>query len=162
MTVPHLTPAVEASTVAAAVGALRHHGLRPSTARRVVLEALFTAGRPLTAEEIAGGLGGRVPASDLASVYRNLEVLERLGLVRHVHLGHGPSLYAPAADRHELVACERCGASVALAPRLAKAMRDAVRAATGFEARFSHLPLPGLCPRCHATTSGGHDHVRTG
>ena len=162
MTVPHLTPAVEAPTVAAAVGALRHQGLRLSAARRVVLEALFAAGRPVTAEEIADGVGGRVPPSDLASVYRNLEVLERLGLVRHVHLGHGPSLYAPAGDRHELVACERCGASVPLAPRLARALRDAVRSATGFEARFSHLPLPGLCPRCHATTTmnGGHHDVR--
>ena len=38
------------------------------------------------------------PASDLASVYRNLEHLEELGVVRHVHFGHGPGLYAlPAA-----------------------------------------------------------------
>ena len=158
MTVPHLTPAVEAPTVAAAVGALRHRGLRLSSARRVVLEALFAAGRPVAAEEIADGVGGRVPPSDLASVYRNLEVLERLGLVRHVHFGHGPSLYAPAGDRHELVACERCGTSVALAPRLAEALRTAVRAATGFEARFSHLPLPGLCPRCHATATTSEAH----
>ena len=64
-----------------------------------------------------------------------------------------------AGDRHELVACERCGASAPLAPRLARALRHAVRSATGFEARFSHLPLPGLCPRCHAATTmnGGHD-----
>jgi Fur family transcriptional regulator, ferric uptake regulator len=153
MTVPHLTPAVQAPTVAAAVGALRHRGLRLSSARRVVLEGLFAAGRPITAEEIADGVGGRVPPSDLASVYRNLEVLERLGLVRHLHLGHGPSLYAPSGDRHELVACERCGASAALAPRLAHALRDAVRAATGFEARFCHQPLPGLCPRCYTATT---------
>jgi len=26
------------------------------------------------------------------TVYRNLEALERHGLVRHVHLGHGPGL----------------------------------------------------------------------
>jgi Fur family ferric uptake transcriptional regulator len=154
MTIPHLTPAVQAPTVAAAAGALRHRGLRLSAARRVVLEALFAAGRPITADEIAGGVGGRVPPSDLASVYRNLEVLERLGLVRHLHLGHGPSLYAPAGDRHDLVACERCGASAALAPRLARALRQAVRAATGFEARFSHLPLPALCPRCYTETNG--------
>ena len=117
MTVPHLTPAVQAPTVADAVDALRDSGRRLSSARRVVLEALFAARRPVTAEEIADGIGGRVPASDLASVYRNLEVLERLGLVRHLHLGHGPSQYAPAGDGHDLVACERCGASTPLSPR---------------------------------------------
>ncbi|HEX7298387.1 MAG TPA: transcriptional repressor [Solirubrobacteraceae bacterium] len=150
MTVPHLTAPVEASSAAAAFAALRAQGLRLSTARRLLLHTLFAADRPLTAEELAG-------EGDVASAYRNLEVLEGLGLVRHVHLGHGPGLYAPAGDRHELVACERCGASVALAPRLVEALRAAVRSATGFEVRLSHLPLPGLCPRCHAnaTRSGG-------
>jgi Fe2+ or Zn2+ uptake regulation protein len=155
MTVPHLVPAVQAPTAAAAAAALRDHGLRLSAARRLVLEALFAAGRPVTAEQIAAGVFGRVPPSDLASVYRNLEVLERLGLVRHVHLGHGPGLYAPAGDRHELVACERCGACAMLPPRLAAAMREAVRGATGFEARFWHMPLPALCARCQAEATGG-------
>jgi Fe2+ or Zn2+ uptake regulation protein len=146
VTVPHLTPAVKASSAPAAFAAVRAQGLRLSTARRLLLQSLFEADRPLSAEELSG-------EGDVASAYRNLEVLEGLGLVRHVHLGHGPGLYAPAADRHELVACERCGASVALAPRLIEALRSAVRTATGFEARFSHLPLPGLCPRCHTTAS---------
>src|SRR5262245_57181814 len=114
MTVPHLAPAVQATTVAAAVGALRHRGLRLSAARRLLLEALVATGRPATAEEIAARAGGRVPPSDLASVYRNLEVLERLGVVRHLHLGHGPGLYALAGSRHEVVACERCGSHAVL------------------------------------------------
>jgi Fe2+ or Zn2+ uptake regulation protein len=160
MTLPHLVPAVQAPNIAAAAGVLRHRGLRLSTARRVVLEALFAAGRPVTAEQIAAGVSGRVPPSDLASVYRNLEVLERLGLVRHLHLGHGPSLYQPAGDRRELVACERCGASAPLSPRLAAAIREAVRTATGFEPRFRHLPLPALCPRCQARATEGGDDVR--
>ena len=46
----------------------------------------------------AGGLGGRLPASDLGSVYRNLEALERAGLVRHVHAGHGAGRYALATQ----------------------------------------------------------------
>ncbi|MEA2256097.1 MAG: hypothetical protein QOG35_2142 [Solirubrobacteraceae bacterium] len=153
MTVPHLAPVVQAPTVGAAVGALRHRGLRLSAARRVVLEALFAAGRPVSAEEIAGGVGGRVPPSDLASVYRNLEVLERLGVVRHVHLGHGPGLYAPAGSQHDVVACERCGAHAVLPPRLAEAMRAAVKRSVGYEPRFSHLALPALCPACARDTN---------
>jgi Fur family ferric uptake transcriptional regulator len=152
MTVPHHAPVVRTTTVAAAVGALRHRGLRLSAARRLVLEALFAAGRPVTAEEIAGGVGGRVPPSDLASVYRNLEVLERLGVVRHVHLGHGAGLYAPAGSQHEIVACERCGAHAVLPPRLAEAMRAAVQRTVGYEPRFSHLALPALCPACARAT----------
>ena len=65
---------------------VRAHGLRVSTARRLVLEALMDAGEPRTAEQLAGD-------ADLASTYRNLETLETIGLVRHVHLGHGPGRY---------------------------------------------------------------------
>ena len=148
MSVPHLTPVVEAPTAAAAARTLRRRGLRLSAARRVVLAALFAADRPLSAEEIAAGAGGAVPPSDLASVYRNLETLEGLGLVRHMHLGHGPGRYAPAGRQDELASCERCGACAVLPQATADAVRDAVRAAVGFEPSFHHFPLAGLCPAC--------------
>jgi Fur family transcriptional regulator, ferric uptake regulator len=141
VTVPHLTPAVEASSARAAFAALRARGLRLSTARRLLLQALFDAGRPLSADDLAGD-------GDVASAYRNLEVLEALGLVRHVHLGHGAGLYQPASAPHEFVVCERCGAHEALAPAALAPVRDAVHAATGFQARFTHSPLAGLCPTC--------------
>ena len=43
-------------------------------------------------------LARRLPHCDLGSVYRNLEALEAIGLVRHVHLGHGPGMYALATS----------------------------------------------------------------
>jgi Fe2+ or Zn2+ uptake regulation protein len=136
-------------SVAAAAAAVRRGGLRLSSARRLVLEALFAAERPVSADKIAGGLDGRVPCSDLASVYRNLETLEQLGLVHHVHAGHGPGLYALARGR-EYVMCERCGALRAVAPAALAPVRDALRAALGYEARFTHFPLVALCRECAA------------
>ena len=87
------------ATIDSAVAALRAGGLRVSAARRLVLEALFAAEGPATVEELAAGFGGRVPPSDVASTYRNLETLEALGLVRHMHLGHGPGRYVLARPR---------------------------------------------------------------
>ena len=136
-------------TVPAAVAALRAHGLRISAARRLVLEALSAAGGPVSVEELAGGLGGRLPASDVASTYRNLETLEALGIVRHVHLGHGPGRYALTGGAEpEYLACERCGDFVITDPRGLEPVRRLVREAFGFEARFSHFPIVGLCPSC--------------
>jgi Fur family transcriptional regulator, ferric uptake regulator len=148
MTVPCLAEPAPAGDLDAAIDALRDRGLRLSASRRLVLEALFAAGRPATAEEIASGMYGRLPRCDLASVYRNLETLEELGLVRHMHLGHGPGLYAPAADDDEYVACERCGRSEAVSRDVLAHVRAAVREAVGYEPRFSHFPLTGLCPSC--------------
>jgi Fur family transcriptional regulator, ferric uptake regulator len=145
------TPPVPVSDLEGALGVLRASGLRVSAARRIVLEALFRAGGPLTAERIAGGLDGALPPSDTASVYRNLETLEEVGLVRHVHLGHGPGLYA-LAGRHDAgyAACERCGRHAALDDHALAGIGDAVRAACGFAPALAHFPIVGLCPGCAA------------
>jgi len=149
MTVPHHPPPLDATSVAAAVDLLRSRGLRVSSARRLVIEALFAAERPLTAEEIAAGLDGWLPASDLASVYRNLLTLEELGLVRHFHAGHGPGRYALAvADELEFVTCERCGTVEIVPPGRLAAARALIERETGYRARFSHFPIVGLCPAC--------------
>jgi Fur family ferric uptake transcriptional regulator len=132
---------MEASTAPAAFAAVRAHGLRLSSARRLLLQALFAAEAPLSAEELAGD-------GDVASVYRNLEVLEGLGLVRHVHLGHGPRLYQPAGRPRDFVLCEGCGDVSPLAPAAVDAVRMAVLDAVGYRARFAHFPLAGLCPAC--------------
>ena len=84
---------------------MRDQGMRLSTARRLVLEALYGADRPLSAQQLAAQL-----ELDLTSVYRNLEVLERHGLRRHVHLGHGPGLYALSGHHdQQYLHCEACG-----------------------------------------------------
>ncbi len=151
MSVCHPGPALRAGSLNAAVNALRSRGLRVSAARRLVLEALYAADEPVTAEALAGGLGGRLPACDLASVYRNLETLESVGLVAHVHVGHAAGRYALAGSgRDGWAACEACGRHVALAPAAIERVRAAVREACGFEARFSHFPVVGRCPECAA------------
>jgi Fur family ferric uptake transcriptional regulator len=147
MTTAHRAERVEADTLQEAVAALRARGLRLSAARRVVLEALYSTDAPLSAEQIAAGVGA-LPASDLASVYRNLETLERLGLVRHVHLGHGAGRYVRAGREREYLVCERCGLQRAVSPEQLEGVRQAVRDATGFAASFSHFPIVGECREC--------------
>jgi Fur family ferric uptake transcriptional regulator len=145
-----------ARDVATAVNALRARGLRLSSARRVLLEVLYGAERPISAEEIAAG-GGRLPPSDLASVYRNLERLEELGLVRHVHLGHGPGRYLPTGVDWEFVVCDGCSAFVAVDPARLQRARDAVLEATGYEARFAHFPVVGTCAACRDLVAGARE-----
>lgn len=144
------------TTLESALTLLREHGLRASAARRLVLEALFASDGPMSADQIAAGIGGRVPRSDLASTYRNLELLERIGLARHVHLGHGPGLYALATpgDR-EYLTCDRCAEFVAVEPARLDDVRDAIRKAFGYEARFSHFPIVGLCASCAKAIDNG-------
>jgi Fur family ferric uptake transcriptional regulator len=132
-----------------AIVQLREAGHRASAARRRVLEALFAADGPVSAELVADGLEGRFPRMDLASVYRNLDVLEAAGLVRHLHLGHGPGLYEPAGSpEREHLACERCGRVTSTEPARLDRIRTLIRRDFGYEARFDHFPILGLCAEC--------------
>ena len=141
-------------TVEDALQTVRDHGLRASAARRLVLQALHAADGPMSADQIAAGIGGRVPRSDLSSVYRNLETLEEVGLVSHVHLGHGPGLYALNLDgEREWLTCERCGDFRAVDPAALDAARAAIHAAFGYQASFAHFPVVGLCADCQGATA---------
>lgn len=153
MTTSHPVPAIIARDVDEAVAAVRERGLRVSSARRLLLEALFAADGPSTADELAASVRGQT-ASDPASVYRNLERLEAIGLVRHVHLGHGPGLYALSgwlADGY--VVCDACGKREPASSGQLERVRCAVREEFGYESAFSHFPIVGLCPRCAETAA---------
>lgn len=155
MTAPHTGPPLAAPDMDAAVEALRSHGLRVSAARRLVLETLFAAGCPITAERIADGLAGRLPRSDLASVYRNLETLETVGLVRHFHVGHGPGLYGLAGEgEREYLVCSSCSAVRAVEPDQMDRVRSLIKEQFGYEARFAHFPILGLCADCAREADG--------
>ncbi len=147
MTVAPRSQRAEAPDVEAAVALLRERGYRVSASRRLLLEALYATPSPVSAEEIAAGLDGLLPASEPASVYRNLETLELVGLVRHFHAGHGPGRYA-LADDSEYIACERCGDVRAVPAAELDEIRDRVESKFGVQAHFDHFPIVGICERC--------------
>ena len=133
-----------------AVSALRELGLRLSTARRLILEALFAADGPVSAIHLA-----RTLSLDESSVYRNLEVLEGHGVVRHVHLGHGPGLYVLLGrDEAEYLYCDRCAKVTALTPDRLEGVRAEIKRATGYETHFTHFAIVGLCETCAALGGG--------
>ena len=158
MTGTHSGPVLEADNAEQAVPLLRERGMRISAARRIVIEALYGADRPVTVEQIAAGMDGRLPVSDAASVYRNLEALERAGLVRHFHAGHSPGLYTVTSSRgREYLVCERCGHAREVEASELEPARAQIRERFGFEARFSHFPIVGLCAACASADPIGPD-----
>jgi Fur family ferric uptake transcriptional regulator len=151
---PHRAPLVF-EDLDGVVAAIRARGGRLTSARRVLLEGLFAADGLVSAEELAAGMGGRTVKSEVSSVYRNLEYLEQLGVVRHVHLGHGPGRYVlERGGGSEYLACERCDRVQTLATGELDDVRALLRARFGYEVRFSHFPIVGLCPACAAEEPG--------
>jgi Fur family transcriptional regulator, ferric uptake regulator len=154
MTLAPLREPKSFQTVDEAIHALRDAGHRVSAPSRRVLEALFAADGPLSAEQIAAGDEPAEPL-EMTSVYRNLERLEQLGIVSHVHFGHGPGLYALARDGdREYLVCDRCGRITTLDPGALDPVRATLKQSFGHHARFSHFAIHGHCDPCMRELGG--------
>lgn len=127
---------------------LRASGLRSTTQRRAVLEALADL-RHATVDELAARIQQTTPDVSLSTVYRTLEVLGEVGLVTHAHLHHGsPTYHVVDPDPHLHLVCTACG-SVQSAPwEIARELADAALARRGFHVDLAHLVAHGLCAAC--------------
>lgn len=124
---------------------LRERGLRWTRQREQVLEAVRELGHA-TPEQVHRAVTG----IDLATVYRTLDVLEEIGLIKHMHLGHGAPAYRPAEDEHIHVVCHQCGSVVDVPHSLVDDLQRRLRAERGFELDRAHLTVFGRCADCAA------------
>jgi Fur family ferric uptake transcriptional regulator len=139
--------------VAHALDELHTSGYKWGSARRSVVETLGGRRCCMTAQQIADELRAHDARVGVASVYRALELLARLDLVRRVDVGDGSARYEPAlpgGEHHHHVVCERCG-------RVTEFADDGLeRAIAGLAARLDYaieghdVVLRGTCPGCRA------------
>jgi Fur family transcriptional regulator, ferric uptake regulator len=122
---------------------LRSRGMRVTPQREQVLAAVRRLSHA-TPEQISE----TVPGVDVTTVYRTLELLESLGLVRHAHLGHGAPSFRPAEDEHVHVVCHNCGAVVDAEPDLVEGLAQRLQDESGFVLDRAHFTVFGRCRAC--------------
>ncbi len=130
---------------------LRARGMRLTPQRQQVLAAV-NAVEHGTPEDIAARLrqeaGPDGAAPDTSTVYRTLELLERLGLVWHTHLAKGAPVYHSAGHRHLHVACSTCGEVTSVDPGVLDSAAERLLDEFGFTVDVGHVALSGTCRAC--------------
>ena len=116
--------------------------------QKQLLEELQKCDDELTSQELYRSLHAGEFSMGLATVYRNLQVLVKLGLVRSRHLPTGEVLYAPVErDIHHLT-CVSCGETTRLEGCPVKTMNPPKKTSNKFELLFHTLEYFGLCQVC--------------
>jgi Fur family ferric uptake transcriptional regulator len=123
---------------------VRDGGGRLTKARRVLLEDLYDAGGRITAEELAE----RHDDIDLATVYRSLAHFEDVGVIEHVHLGHGPAAYRWAGSRTIAAVCEGCGAVTDIPAEELDTLAARLHEHYHLRLSLGHFALSVRCPHC--------------
>jgi Fur family ferric uptake transcriptional regulator len=131
-----------------ATDVLRSHGCRATKPRVAVLEAVLAAGRPLDAAELAARAQQALDGIHEATVYRTIAVLSELGIVTHVHAGHGPALVELAGEESLLVVCTDCGRIERVPAEAGDRLADEVDRQLGFALDLGHFALEGRCSDC--------------
>ncbi len=133
---------------------VRKESGRLTTARRAVVTALVEGRGHLTAEDLTGLVRRDHPDVHRSTVYRTLDSLEAIGLVDHVHLGHGRAIYHLTDEPHQHLVCESCGAVVEVPDSVFEGLGTDLRRWYGFRIRPNHFAVLGRCELCD--TSAGH------
>jgi Fur family transcriptional regulator, ferric uptake regulator len=136
---------------------------------RVIAEAGYsdTRARRAVVDALCGAPAGATPAQLLAwgktthaglgqvSVYRTLEILSGLGLVRKLHAEDGCAAYAAATRRHgHYVICRQCRRAAEFEGCAVESAMGRVTEQTGYEVSGHWLELFGLCPDCQKKAAG--------
>ncbi|HEV7452303.1 MAG TPA: transcriptional repressor [Pseudonocardiaceae bacterium] len=129
--------------------------MRMTPQRQLVLDAV-RALEHATPERICEHVQRVAPAVNITTIYRTLDLLEGLELVRHTHLGHGAPSYSTQAHDHVHLVCHRCGVVTEVPTEVLTELTERLSDRFGFTLDPSHLALSGRCVRC--TEHGGAEH----
>lgn len=127
--------------------ALRSRGYRLTPQRQMVLDAVVSLGAG-TVEEIGAVVRQAAPGVNITTVYRTLDLLEELGVVRHRHVGHGAPRYSPAGVDEVQAVCHRCGAVTDMPAELLGPVARWLAAQRGFALATGHIAMTGTCRDC--------------
>ena len=145
---PNVQAIVQKTTLA-----IRSHGGRVTSSRIAVIKAIAEADGHVSAEELFEHIHGQNPDVHISTVYRTLEALESLGVVEHVHLGHGRAVYHLEENVHQHLVCEQCGAVIEAPKDLSERLQLELEARMGFHTKAHHFSIIGVCRECYARSN---------
>lgn len=127
---------------------IRSSGKRMTPQRELILRAVETLGHA-TPEQLLAEVHKQSRAVNLSTVYRNLEVLEELGLVRHMHLGdRAPTYHSVGGPEHFHLICRSCEKVISVAPEVVEPFAGRLEQDFGFAPDIGHLTVFGTCADC--------------
>ncbi len=131
--------------------ALRAAGMRWTPQRRVILDVLFQSSGHVGAAELVERVQARDPDAPPSTVYRTLDMLERLGYVRHSHGRDGREEYhVLPKEEHAHLVCDQCGGTWEVAPSELRGLIGTLAKSRSFTVNLSHLTVSGRCADCAA------------
>jgi Fur family ferric uptake transcriptional regulator len=128
---------------------LRRAGYKLTAPRLAVIQVIEVTEEHLSHADVLER--GRViyPALGRATVYRTLDILTGLSVLRPVYLGDGGTRFARVEGGHHHLVCSNCGAAIHFDECVVGGLGQALSERLDFQIQSHMLEFYGLCEHCH-------------
>ena len=128
---------------------LNNVGRRATTQRSLLLELLRTSGGHIDADELYHQAWKRNPRMSLSTVYRNLQLFKKLGIVDERHFDEEHHHYeVKSGEEHQHLLCISCGKVVEFNYPAGRKFREDIGKKYDFDITSIEIHMTGLCSSC--------------
>jgi Fur family transcriptional regulator, ferric uptake regulator len=127
---------------------LRASGHRLTPQRELVLAAVEDLGHA-TPDQVYAEVRTKSQSINLSTVYRTLELLDELGLIRHAHISdRAPTYHSARGHEHAHFVCRSCHATISVSRDDIEGALGSLAGQHGFTPDYGHLTVFGTCADC--------------
>ena len=132
---------------------LKDEGFKLTHQRRNIVEVLLSAnGKHMSSEEIYDIVKKECPEIGLATVYRTLQVLDKLGYTNKLNLDDGCVRYELSLDKnghsHHHLVCKKCAKIIEVEEDLLDQLEEVIKEKYGFDVENHDVKFNGYCSNC--------------
>ncbi|WP_279633305.1 peroxide-responsive transcriptional repressor PerR [Marinilactibacillus kalidii] len=127
---------------------LKYNNVRITPQRHAILEYLIDMDTHPTADDVYKALSSKFPSMSVATVYNNLKLFIKLGLVKEMKYGDASSRFDFASTEHYHAICTECGKIEDVYYPGLDDVEEVTSNLTGFKVASHRLEIYGLCPDC--------------
>lgn len=130
---------------------LTDNGYRLTASRQIILTTLVDCGGHISADDLAAKVHEAAPHVGRMTVYRTLDLLCELGLIRPIYQGTGAAHYIlmDGGSHHHLI-CNRCGLVIEFSECLSQEVGHHLSQQFNFQIQSHLLEFHGLCINCQS------------
>ncbi len=134
---------------------MRPRSQRFTRQRMVILDELTKVTSHPSAREVYRMVQRKLPNISFGTVYRNLRLLEELGLIQELNYLKGASRYDGTPDNHYHVSCTGCGRVDDISMGTRRGLDREAANASRYDVKAHRIEFYGLCPKCRRVAGGG-------
>lgn len=126
----------------------KKHNLRNTDQRKIIYKEVISSKSHPTTDDVYKNVKEEIPNISLGTVYRNLEILEKEGLIKKIDIDKSKKRYDGNLSKHFHIICLKCGKVDDIGIKEKCSFNDYIETDTDYKILGRQIEFYGICPEC--------------